>query len=87
MARLLDLLRSAGWREFVLLLAVASICGGVWTFVSVTDLVREDELHETEIRLMRDLRSAEDPSRSIGPRGWSVGAGKLHHWAAERCFR
>ena len=70
------MLRSAGWREFVLLLAVATICGGVWTFVSVTDLVREDELHETEIRLMRDLRSAEDPSRPIGP-PW------LERWSRE----
>ena len=67
MARLRDLLRSAGWREFVLLLAVAAICGGILIFVGVTDLVREGELHETEIRWMRDLRSAEDPSRPIGP--------------------
>ena len=67
MARLLDLVRSAGWREFVLLLAVAAICGGILTFVGVTDLVSEDEVHETEIRLMRDLRSAQDPSRPIGP--------------------
>ena len=76
MARLLDLLRSAGWREFVLLLAVAAVCGGILTFVGVTDLVREDELHETEIRLMRDLRSAEDPSRPIGP-PW------LERWSRE----
>jgi undecaprenyl-diphosphatase len=76
MARLLDLLRSAGWREFVLLLAVAAVCGGTLIFVGVTDLVREDELHETEIRLMRDLRSAEDPSRPIGP-PW------LERWSRE----
>ena len=76
MARLLDLLRSAGWREFVLLLGVAAVCGGILTFVGVTDLVREDELHETEIRLMRDLRSAEDPSRPIGP-PW------LERWSRE----
>lgn len=76
MARLLDLLRSAGWREFVLLLAVAAVCGGILTFVGVTDVVREDELHETEIRLMRDLRSAEDPSRPIGP-PW------LERWSRE----
>jgi undecaprenyl-diphosphatase len=76
MARLLDLLRSAGWREFVLLLAVAAVCLGTLTFVGVTDLVREDELHETEIRLMRDLRSAKDPSRPIGP-PW------LERWSRE----
>ena len=76
MARLLDLLRSAGWREFVLLLAVAAVCGGVLTFAGVTDLVSEGELHEMEIRLMRDLRSAEDPSRPIGP-PW------LERWSKE----
>jgi undecaprenyl-diphosphatase len=76
MARLLDLLRSAGWPEFVLLLAVAAVCGGTLIFVGVTDLVGEDELHETEIRLMRDLRSAEDPSRPIGP-PW------LERWSRE----
>ena len=76
MARLLDLLRSAGWREFVLLLAVAAVCGGVLTFAGVTDLVSEGELHEMEIRLMRDLRSAEDPSRPIGP-PW------LERWSRE----
>ena len=47
MARLLDLLRSAGWPEFVLLLAVAAVCGGTLIFVGVTDLVGEDELHAT----------------------------------------
>ena len=76
MARLLELLRPAGWREFVLLLAVAAVCGGILTFAGVTDLVREDELHEAEIRLMRDLRSAEDPSRPIGP-PW------LERWSRE----
>ena len=65
--RIHDLLRSAGWREFVLLLAVAVICSGIVIFVGVTDVVREGELHEAEIRWMRDLRSPEDPSRPIGP--------------------
>jgi undecaprenyl-diphosphatase len=75
-ARFHALLRSAGWREFVLLLAVAAICGSIVTFVGVTDMVREGELHEAEIRLMRDLRSAEDPSRPIGP-SW------LERWSRE----
>ena len=65
--RIYDLLRSAGWREFVLLLAVAVICSGIVIFVGVTDVVREGELHEAEIRWMRDLRSPEDSSRPIGP--------------------
>jgi undecaprenyl-diphosphatase len=67
MGRLRDLLRSAGWREFVLLLAAAAICGSVLIFLGITDVVREGELHEAEIRWMRDLRSADDLSRPIGP--------------------
>ena len=65
--RIHDLLRSAGWREFVLLLAVAVICTGIAIFVGVTDVVREGELHEAEIRWMRNLRSPDDPARPIGP--------------------
>ena len=76
MARFHDLLRSAGRREFVLLLAVAVIFCSLFVFVGVTDMVREGELHETEIRLMRDLRSAQDPSRPIGPL-W------LEHWSRD----
>jgi undecaprenyl-diphosphatase len=68
MGRLRDLLHSAGWREFVLLLAAAVICGSILVFIGVTDLVRGGEFHEAEIRWMRDLRSPDDLSRPIGPR-------------------
>jgi undecaprenyl-diphosphatase len=76
MIRLRQLLRSAGWREFVLLLAVGAICGGFLIFVGVTDLVHEGEWHETELRWMRELRSPEDPSQPIGP-AW------LERWSRE----
>jgi undecaprenyl-diphosphatase len=76
MARLHDLLRSAGAREFVLLFALAVICGSILIFVGVTDVVREGELHQTELRWMRNLRSAENPSRPIGPL-W------LEHWSRD----
>ncbi len=69
MTRLRELLNSAGWREFVLLLSVGAILGGILVFVGVTDLVWEGDLHEAEIKWMKDLRSAEDLSRPIGP-GW-----------------
>jgi undecaprenyl-diphosphatase len=78
--RLRQLLRSAGWREFVLLLAMGAICGGLLIFVSVTDLVREGEWHETELRWMRELRSPEDPWKPIGPawlERWSGGVTAL----------
>jgi undecaprenyl-diphosphatase len=74
MRRLRELLSSAGWHEFVLLLAVGAICGGILIFAGVTDLIREGEAHETEIQWMRDLRSPEDPARPIGP-VW------LEHWS------
>jgi undecaprenyl-diphosphatase len=75
MGRFCDFLRSAGWREFVLLLATAVICASVMIFLGVTDLVSEGELHEAEIRWMRDLRSTEDLSRPIGPR-WHESASR-----------
>jgi undecaprenyl-diphosphatase len=67
MGRLQDLVRSAGWREFVLLLTAGAICGSILIFVGVTDVVRGGELHQTEIRWMRALRSAEHPAHPIGP--------------------
>ena len=67
MTRLRELLSSAGWREFVLLLSVGALFGGILVFVGVTDLVLEGDLHQTEIRWMKDLRSPEDLARPIGP--------------------
>ena len=67
MARVRELLRSAGWREFVLLLSVGALLGGILIFVGVTDLVLEGDLHETEVRWMKDLRSAADLARPVGP--------------------
>jgi undecaprenyl-diphosphatase len=67
MRRLRELLNSAGWREFVLLLSVGTLLGGILVFVGVTDLVLEGDLHETEIRWMKDLRSPDDLARPIGP--------------------
>jgi undecaprenyl-diphosphatase len=67
MARVRELLRSAGWREFVLLLSVGALLGGILIFVSISDLVLEGDLHETEVRWMKDLRSPTDLARPIGP--------------------
>jgi undecaprenyl-diphosphatase len=65
--RIYNLLRSAGWRELALLLTVAVICTAIAIFIGVTEVVREGDLHEAEIRWMRNLRSPEDPSRPVGP--------------------
>lgn len=63
-----DRLRRAGWREFVLLLAAAALCGSVLVFVEVTDQVMEGGLHDAERQWMRSLRAADDPAQPIGPR-------------------
>jgi undecaprenyl-diphosphatase len=63
-----DRLRRAGWKEFVLLLAAATLFGSILIFVEVTDMVMEGELHDTERQWMRSLRLPDDPSRPIGPR-------------------
>ncbi|HEU4678372.1 MAG TPA: phosphatase PAP2 family protein [Terrimicrobiaceae bacterium] len=76
MTQLRELLNSAGWREFVLLLAVGALCGGILIFIGVTDLVHEGEFHETEIAWMKGLRSPADLARPIGP-PW------LERWSLE----
>ncbi len=63
-----DRLRRAGWREFVLLLAAATLCGSVLIFVEVTDEVMEGGFNHAEQQWMRSLRSPEDLSQPIGPR-------------------
>ncbi|HEY5741112.1 MAG TPA: phosphatase PAP2 family protein [Terrimicrobiaceae bacterium] len=63
--------QSLGWREFVLLLTVAVICGSLLIFVGVTNMVSGGELHDSEIRWMRSLRYPDDPLRPVGPR-WLV---------------
>jgi undecaprenyl-diphosphatase len=63
-----DRLRRAGWKDFVLLLAAATLFGSLAVFVEVTDLVVEGKLHETERLGMRSLRMPDDPARPIGPR-------------------
>jgi undecaprenyl-diphosphatase len=67
MAKIRELLNSAGWREFVLLLSVGAILGGILVFVGITDLVLEGDLHQTELQWMKDLRSADDLARPVGP--------------------
>lgn len=63
-----DRLRRAGWKDFVLLLAAATLFGSIAVFVEVTDMVMEGELHDTERQWMRSLRQPDDPSQPVGPR-------------------
>jgi len=63
-----DRVRRAGWKEFVLLLAAATLFGSLFIFAEVTDMVMEGELHDTERQWMRALRLPDDPAQPIGPR-------------------
>jgi len=66
--KILHRIRYAGWREFILLLAAAAICGSALIFVEVTDLVMEGDLHDAERAWMRSLRQTEDAMQPLGPR-------------------
>lgn len=59
--------QTAGWREYVLLAAAATLCASVLVFVEVSDLVVEGDLHDAEKTWMRDLRLPDDPTIPIGP--------------------
>jgi len=65
-----EFLRSAGWREFVLILAAAVFCTSLLAFVWISGQVRGGGL-SMEDDWMRSLRTAADPSRPIGPQ-WLV---------------
>ena len=59
--------RRSGWKEFVLLTAIATLCASVWGFVEIADEVREGESHDIEQQVMRALRRADNPSEPVGP--------------------
>lgn len=61
------LLKRAGWREYVLLAAAAVLCGSLFVFAQVTDVVIEGDLHDAENTWMRQLRQPNDASKPIGP--------------------
>jgi len=56
------------WEHFVLLTAVGALCGSLFLFAELTDLVLEGDLHESEQQWMRALRQPEDAAQPIGPR-------------------
>jgi len=69
--KIMEFVRSAGWHEFVLMLAAASFCVSLWAFVVISDERGEGNLHEMEMGWMRNLRSPENPATPLGPR-WLV---------------
>lgn len=74
-ARVLQLIRNAGWREFVLLLTVAAMCTGVAVFIEIADEVSAGGFQQMEEHFIRSLRQADDPAKPIGP-WWMAEAGR-----------
>jgi undecaprenyl-diphosphatase len=62
-------------RELVTLLLVASVAGGLWTFLALADAVGEDELRRIDEAVLLALRDPADPSEPLGPR-WAEQMGR-----------
>lgn len=58
---------SVARRELTLLVAVLAVVLGVWGFVEVAEEVGEGRVQTFDERVLRSMRSADDPSRGIGP--------------------
>jgi undecaprenyl-diphosphatase len=65
--RLRERLRTAGWDEFVLLLALGVACLAGWLFLELADDAPEGDYLPIENRILLALRAPGDPARGIGP--------------------
>lgn len=63
----LQRLRQLRWRGFTLLLSWATVAGGLWIFLVLTEEVLGKDTHEVEKRIMLALRNPDDLHRLIGP--------------------
>lgn len=71
----LSRIRQMSARHLVLLFSVAALFGCLFTFVEITDLVQEGDLHDSEQQWMRSLRLPDDPAVPVGP-----------HWLKNICI-
>ena len=65
--RLKEMWRRSGWNEFVLLTVVLAFLAGIGVFVLLAGAAPDGGYLELEEKVMRSLRTADDPSRIIGP--------------------
>jgi len=75
LASALNRIRQLSAQHLVLLFAVAALCGSLFVFAEITDLVLEGDLHDSEQEWMRALRLPDDPAVPIGP-----------HWLKNVCI-
>lgn len=67
--------RPSGWNEWVVLFGLAVFSTAVWGFVELADDAPEGDFLNTEAKILRAFRSAEDPSIGIGP-SWAPEAAR-----------
>ena len=65
--RLKEMWGRSGWNEFVLLTVVLAFLAGIGVFVLLAGAAPDGGYLELEEKVMRSLRTADDPSRVIGP--------------------
>lgn len=59
--------RPSGWNEWIVLLGLAAFSAAVWGFVELADDAPEGDYLHIENRILRAMRTAEDPAIGIGP--------------------
>jgi undecaprenyl-diphosphatase len=70
-ARLAQLIRRSGWKEFVLLVVAGAFSLCLWGFFALADEVAEGDLSEVENRVLRAMRQPDDITKPLGP-WWSA---------------
>lgn len=65
--------RDAG--EFVMLVALLVVVGGVWAFLDLAGEVKGGQTQRLDSEIIRSLRKTEDPSRPVGP-AWMAEVGR-----------
>lgn len=72
---LLARLRRADGTQIAVLIAVLALVAGAWGFIALADEIVEEEAHATDVRILRALRTPDDPARIRGP-AWIEGAAR-----------
>lgn len=55
--------------EYLLLMVIALVCGGLWAFIELADEVREGDTHAMDEAILLAMRNPADRNDPIGP-GW-----------------
>ncbi len=64
------------WRaDLIVLVAAGLVAGGLWAFLVIADVVSEGGHGQTDARILRAMREADDLRKPVGPR-WLEEAGR-----------